>query len=182
MAMRVPVRQMSGKVVVLEVMPEMTIREFKQMLKVRQPSEDKFTRSITMVEVVVEGCKLEDEQQTLTAAGISSDSVVHVLFTVNPVVCVSRVESGFHQESLRVVTVPETVTEIASCAFSNCIHLAMVTLPSSLNCIRDQAFHGCSSLSKVNIPDAVAEIGAGAFFGCRSLTTLAIPNSVVLIG
>ena len=33
MAMRIPVRQMSGKVAVLEVVPEMTVQEFKQQLR-----------------------------------------------------------------------------------------------------------------------------------------------------
>ena len=63
--MRVPVRQMSGKVVVLEVTPDTTIRQFKKLLEGWHPSQDELTRKISTVDVIVGGEKLLQNDKTL---------------------------------------------------------------------------------------------------------------------
>ena len=59
-----PVRQMSGKVVVLEATPTTTIQEFKQ-LEGWHPSEDELTRKMSTVDLIVGGEKLLANNQRL---------------------------------------------------------------------------------------------------------------------
>jgi hypothetical protein len=59
--------------------------------------------------------------------------------------------------------IPDSVTEIGSCAFANCINLTSITIPDSVVCIGESAFSGCRNLKSVIIPDSVTKIGSGAF-------------------
>ena len=60
--------------------------------------------------------------------------------------------------------------------------LKTVTIPNSVTWIYDGAFRGCRNLTKVNIPDDVTRIGNYAFAGCSSLSTITIPYSVTEFG
>ena len=62
---RVPVRQMSGKVVVLEATPTTTVREFKKQLEGWHPSEDELTRKMSTVDLIVGGEKLLENYKRL---------------------------------------------------------------------------------------------------------------------
>ena len=55
---RVPVRQISGKVVVLEATPTTTVREFKKQLEGWHPSEDELTQKMSTVDLIVGGEKV----------------------------------------------------------------------------------------------------------------------------
>ncbi|CAK9104946.1 Putative surface protein bspA-like (TvBspA-like-625) [Durusdinium trenchii] len=206
MAMDVPVRLMSGKVSILEIGPEMTIGEVKQLLKAElHPSDDDFVRRLSTVEVLLEGKKLDDDTETAKSAGVSPTSEVRVLFTSMTRECTSRKEAGcdvsdlldvsipdnvtvigsgaFESSgSLIRVTIPGSVTRIGTCAFKSCTSLSCVALPEALTEIGGYAFIGCSSLEHVRIPRKVTRIGEGAFAGCASLTILTIPDSVTEIG
>jgi hypothetical protein len=61
------------------------------------------------------------------------------------------------------VSIPNTVTNIGSRAFSGCINLNNVTIPKSVVSIGDQAFVGCTGLKSVTIPKSVVSIGEQAF-------------------
>ena len=63
---RVPVRQMSGKVVVLEVTPDTTVREFKKQLEGWHPSDDELTRKMSTVDLIVGGEKLLNNEKSLS--------------------------------------------------------------------------------------------------------------------
>ena len=91
-------------------------------------------------------------------------------------------ESAFSGCRLTSVTIPDSVTEIKSSAFSYCRSLTSVTIPDSVTTIGESAFSGCSSLTSVTIPDSVTTIGNSAFYKCSSLTSVTIPNSVTTIG
>ena len=80
------------------------------------------------------------------------------------------------------VTIPDSVTNIASYAFDWCRGLTSVTIPNSVTSIGSSAFSGCSGLTSVTIPNSVTSIGAGAFQACSGLTSVTIPNSVTSIG
>ena len=62
-----PVRQMSGKVVVLEVRPDTSIREFKKQLEGWHPSDDEFTRKMSTVDLIVGGEKLLNNKKSLSS-------------------------------------------------------------------------------------------------------------------
>lgn len=74
--------------------------------------------------------------------------------------------------------IPNTVTTIADCAFSECSTLRYITIPNSVTRIGLEAFFRCSSLLNVNIPNSVTTIGYQAFYGCSALRSVAIPASV----
>lgn len=76
------------------------------------------------------------------------------------------------------VIIPDTVREVVSSAFVNCLNITAVTIPYGMEEVCDRAFMGCSSLASVTIPETVRRIGSCAFSGCISLTSIEIPNGV----
>ena len=79
------------------------------------------------------------------------------------------------------IVIPNSVTSIASSAFSGCSGLTSVTIPNSVTSIGSSAFNGCSGLTSVTIPNSVTSIGSSAFSGCSRLTSVTIGNSVTTI-
>ena len=64
-AFRVPVRHMSGEVVVLEAMPTTTIQEFKQQLEGCNPCDDELARKMSTADLIVGGEKLLENYKRL---------------------------------------------------------------------------------------------------------------------
>ena len=87
--MKIHVQQMSGKMVVLEIADETTIREFKEQLKGWQPSQDNLTRRLSKVHVLLGERKLTEDDETVVQGGISPEAVVHVQYSINVVECAS---------------------------------------------------------------------------------------------
>ncbi len=81
-----------------------------------------------------------------------------------------------------VFEIPDSVTSIATGAFSKCRNLTSVTIPDGVSGIGDYAFYECSGLERIIIPDGVPSLGLKAFYGCSSLESVTIPNSVISIG
>eukprot|EP00913_Durusdinium_trenchii_P019381 g18220.t1 len=158
-------------------MPDTTIRQLKQQLKAIQACEDEFTRSVSRVDLVVDGTKLCDDGQTVTQAGLSPDTEVQVLFTIHTIECSSKKDSGYDLMDLAIVHIPSSATKINYGAFQDCTLVASVIIPDSVTLIGIRAFSGCSSLAHVTIPNSVTSIGEFSFFACSSLVSLTIPNS-----
>lgn len=78
-------------------------------------------------------------------------------------------------------TVPVSVTEISSQAFSECRRLSGIVLPPFLTAINEYTFSGCRRLSSLILPDKIESIGEGAFEWCSNLSSLTIPASVTSI-
>ena len=85
--MKIPVRQMSGKIVVLEVTDDTTLCQFKEQLRGWNPSQDDLIRRLSTVDVIVGDKKLNDDDETLLQAGICPDTVVHVQYGIVVVDC-----------------------------------------------------------------------------------------------
>ena len=79
-------------------------------------------------------------------------------------------------------SIPDSVTCIGYCAFSNCESLISVIIPNTVTKIRGSAFARCSSLVLINIPNSVTSIGDFAFDNCAKLAAITIPDSVTTIG
>lgn len=77
-------------------------------------------------------------------------------------------------ESVTELVIPNTVTSISSCAFSNCTNITRVTFEESSQCtsIGSQAFYFCSSLTSLIIGNGITTIGSSAFYGCRNLANI----------
>ena len=89
-----------------------------------------------------------------------------------------------------VFNVPESVTEIKSYTFVNCLLAETINLGDNVTAIRTHAFEGCKSLTAFTIPATVEIIESYAFNGCISIMKinstvdgeLNIPTSVKTIG
>ena len=118
----------------------------------------------------------------------------------------------YYCDSLKSVTIPDSVTTIGVGAFSGCGSLqefngkfasedgrclivdgvlnsfalgcgaTEYTIPDSVTSIEYMAFSDCSNLTNVTIGDSVTTIGYGAFKGCSSLTSVTIGDGVTFIG
>ena len=92
-------------------------------------------------------------------------------------------ECAFSQiSSLSSIVIPESVTSIGSLAFSDCSGLSFIDIPNSVTTIGGSAFNGCTGLTSLTIPNSVTSIGKFAFEGCSNLNTISIGNSVSTIG
>eukprot|EP00913_Durusdinium_trenchii_P012879 g12094.t1 len=179
----IAVQFMSGKVLGVDVVPEITIGELKETLKAWHPSEDELTRTLSAVQIILDGQNLVDDDATVDTVGISPTAQVQVLFTTNPTVeCSSKWACEERSAELRDVRIPDTVRLLVPDAFSHCTSLQRVHIPQSVTEIGTNAFASCGSLTRLAIPDSVTWIGDRAFESCISLKTLTIPDSVVQIG
>lgn len=85
-------------------------------------------------------------------------------------------------KNIQTILLPNSLKEIGSYAFYDCSSLTSMTIPDSVNNIGNDAFWGCLGLSSVTIPNSITEIGPGVFCFCSGLTSVTIPNSVTNIG
>ncbi|CAK9037599.1 unnamed protein product [Durusdinium trenchii] len=102
-----------GDTSVFELMPEMTMGDFKEMLKAELSSsrEGIQSRRTVKVEVMVNGTPFQrSDGETVLEAGMAPEVEVQALLTVDPIICCSRAESGYASEDLVVVNIPRTVT------------------------------------------------------------------------
>jgi hypothetical protein len=78
---------------------------------------------------------------------------------------------------------PNTLTTLATNAFSGCINLTgNIRIPGSLSMIETSAFESCTGFTSIEIEHGVTQIYDLAFKDCSGLTgNLLIPNSVTLI-
>ena len=88
----------------------------------------------------------------------------------------------FAPAGLTTYNIPESVTSIGYCAFSDFDALTSVTIPNSVTSIGECAFSSCDALKSVTIPDSVTSIGKAAFEFCKAFTSITIPDSVTSIG
>ena len=156
------------------------------MLQTLRGEDDQLVRSVTSVELLLDGKKLLENSTTLADSGLSStDPALLAVFSSGMVTCGRKEEAPYklnRADTQVVLTIPDGTCSIAERAFDGCSSLQGVTLPSSLTRIEAWAFSGCSSLTSISIPSSVTFIGYEAFRDCRSITSLTIPDSVTSIG
>ena len=72
-------------------------------------------------------------------------------------------------DRVKTVVLPETVKEIGSRFFSDCVNLERINLPNGVMKIGEEAFHSCRNLREINLPGDTCEIGPWAFSGCKKM-------------
>ncbi len=72
-------------------------------------------------------------------------------------------------ETVKEVTLPDSMTEIPQSFFTGCKNLEKVNFGKNVKKIGMYAFNNCSSIAELNIPVSVEEIVYGAFYGATSL-------------
>ena len=75
-------------------------------------------------------------------------------------------------ESLKDVTIGNSVERISNYAFYRCTGLTEITIPNSVTEIGHESFYGCTNLTKITISNSVTEIGYRTFAGCSNLKTI----------
>lgn len=130
-----------------------------------------------MAEYVIDGDKA-------VITGFSGDPKVLVLpseIDGKPVKEI-RENAFFRCESLKEVTIPESVSHIGHHAFYCCENLESAVVHASVLNLEEGIFYGCSSLSYVSLPNSVILISPYVFFGCESLESMDFPLSLSSIG
>lgn len=85
-------------------------------------------------------------------------------------------------QSLKSITLPDTLTTIGRGAFHTCKALESIDLPNGLIEIGSTAFCDCDCLTSVHIPDSVTTIGSDAFSGCDNLSSVTLPSGWASVG
>ncbi len=67
------------------------------------------------------------------------------------------------------------LTQITLRMFYDCDSLKTLTIPDSVKTIRQGAFDSCDSLESITVPDSVTRIERGAFSNCNSLKSISLP-------
>lgn len=95
---------------------------------------------------------------------------------------VTKIGAAFQNcDSLKSITIPNSVESIGGYAFQYCNYLETVVLPNGLKSISYNTFYDCNSLKSIVIPNSVTSIGYMAFGYCYGLESIVIPNSVTYI-
>jgi hypothetical protein len=87
----------------------------------------------------------------------------------------------YHCESLKNISLSNSLQEIQYGTFFKCKNLTNIDLPQSLQTIRSYAFAGCESLVSMELPDTVQTIEDHAFDSCKNLTYVYIPEGVTIL-
>lgn len=88
------------------------------------------------------------------------------------------------------ITLPQTITEIKSDAFEDCMALGSFAIPVSVQKIHPYAFRNCVSLTQMEIPANVEMLGGdklfdessstktyvSAFYGCKNLASIKVAS------
>lgn len=80
------------------------------------------------------------------------------------------------QGKLESITIPSSVTKIATKAFVSCTKLKTLNLSEGLTSIGEMAFWNCTALETLVIPSTVTEIGRLAFDDCKNLKSVTLPR------
>lgn len=83
-------------------------------------------------------------------------------------------------DSLKVIGLPEGLTEIPDYCFACNQSLASMKIPSTVKAIGEGAFF-CSCLTEMNFPDSVERLGEGIFSACKDLKRVRMPKSLKVI-
>lgn len=84
----------------------------------------------------------------------------------------------FQKSEIYSVTFPDTLKEIGSNAFQNCLNLTKLDFSDSIKIIGSSAFSGCKELRTFDLPPYIESIGSNAFSGCENFYTLYVPKSL----
>lgn len=87
----------------------------------------------------------------------------------------------YYCENLKSIALPDTMTSIGGSAFYYC-PLDEIRIPYGIKSIDGQTFMGCEDLKKVVLSETVESIGPSAFHGCTSLKDIAFPQGLMVIG
>lgn len=78
------------------------------------------------------------------------------------------------------ITLPDSLTAIGSCAFTDCVNLKYIVLPDSVVSIGSSAFLRCG-LESVSVPEGVTRLKPAVFRQCKNLRSVTLPSTLTAI-
>ena len=87
----------------------------------------------------------------------------------------------FHGANVGMISFEEGIAKIPNRALAGCDSIKAITIPDTVTVIGDNAFIGCEGLTEVKLSSNVVELGESAFSGCINLVKMEIPDSVTVI-
>lgn len=100
--------------------------------------------------------------------------------------CDSVTEIGAYafsdSSTLKAVKFSDSVETIGDHAFENCLRLKTLNIPNPLKSLGTRAFYNCPILSAVVLPEGLQTVGAECFNMCKSIVNMVLPQSVVSVG
>jgi hypothetical protein len=118
---------------------------------------------------------------SVTITGYSGSAVVSIPTNINGLLVTDIGEEAFYNTGVTSITIPNSITNIASGAFIMCDSLTNAVIPQSVTSIGDSAFGDDVALETVTIWSSLTNIGVGVYSGCQSLTNVTIQMGVKLI-
>ena len=110
------------------------------------------------------------------------DAELEVPETLNGFTVTRIEENAFSsRNSLKHITLPETLKSIGSCAFSPCESLEEIILPDSVTSIDYSAFDQCHRLKSIKFSSNLHELKSDTFNN-TGVTNLTIPGNIMQIG
>lgn len=123
-----------------------------------------------------------DSTEIIVPRTIGKNTVTALGMAFSPAARAISSEAGDFRKTIKHVTLPDSITEIAPDAFRVCTALESVDIPDSVTKIGEGAFYCCRSLERIDIPNGVREIEALTFSYCDLLKDVTLPDSVKKIG
>ncbi len=84
-------------------------------------------------------------------------------------------------QSLKVVTIPQHITNINHGAFVYCYSLQCAVIPGQVSVIASWAFNSCYAMHEAILPRQLYSIGNQTFLYCISLESIVLPPNLELI-
>ncbi len=113
--------------------------------------------------------------------GTEAEVVIPSKYYNMPVVAIAA-EAFKGNETIKAVSIPDSITSIGESAFYECDELEQITIPTGVTVINASTFYKCKSLESVTFAGSIESIGASAFEFCQSLGSVSIPDSCLSIG
>lgn len=85
-------------------------------------------------------------------------------------------------DGLTSISIPSTVTNIASGAFQSCLKIERLVLPENLMQIGSLSFYNCTGLTSVVVGSGVTKIDNGAFKKCVALSKIVFMGDAPALG
>lgn len=114
---------------------------------------------------------------TITAyAGSFGPVTVPPTINGHPVTSITNLV--FYGHDITSASLPDSITNIGTGAFEQCLYLTNINIPTNLTFLREDVFEFCGSLPAITIPPNVTTIGTNAFTSCISLSSIILPASL----
>ena len=93
-----------------------------------------------------------------------------------PVISIG-VSAFSHNERLKQVSIPESVTALGNYAFAECTNIQAILLPESLVSLGDLVFQGDVKLETITLPKGLAAIGINPFDRCDLISEITFSDN-----